>query len=128
MDVDRAGHESQVSAWPEPPNAKSADARCGVQATFAAVGTRRLQLAPVSREACGSGGVCSIRRRSRHEEAPAMGGLRGASPSLLALGRENLAPRVTVSATGGQPMNSTATMSLNSEQRRHSASVRTEIG
>ena len=24
-----------VSAWPEPPNAKSAGARCGVQGTFA---------------------------------------------------------------------------------------------
>ena len=27
-----------VSAWPEPPNAKSAGARCGVQGTFAASG------------------------------------------------------------------------------------------
>jgi hypothetical protein len=28
-----------VSAWPEPPNAKSAGARCGVQGTFAVGGT-----------------------------------------------------------------------------------------
>ena len=27
-----------VSAWPEPPNAKSAGARCGVQGTFAVSG------------------------------------------------------------------------------------------
>jgi hypothetical protein len=37
-DAERVGHEFVVSAWPEPPNAKSAGARCGVQGTFAVGG------------------------------------------------------------------------------------------
>src|SRR5262245_6221323 len=40
-------------------------------------------------------------RRSRYEEAPRTGDDAGASPSLPAPGRENLAPRVTVTANGG---------------------------
>jgi hypothetical protein len=32
MDAERAGHELVVSAWPEPPNAKSAGVCDGVEA------------------------------------------------------------------------------------------------
>jgi hypothetical protein len=38
MDAERGGRELVVSAWPEPPNAKSAGVRCGVQGTFAVGG------------------------------------------------------------------------------------------
>jgi len=38
MDADWVGHEFVVSAYPEEPYAASADARCGVWATFVVAG------------------------------------------------------------------------------------------
>jgi hypothetical protein len=52
MDAESVGHELVVSAWPEPPSAKFAGARCGEQGTFAVAGVE---------SANGQGGRRSVR-------------------------------------------------------------------